>query len=124
MSGERETGDVLNPVDLEREIQEISRRMHVGIKVISDLNEAYKAAKRAHDVAKAQAYVDHDGPQAEKRQVSELAVVDLRVAMDEAKVKLDYARDHARALEKELSGLQSVNSNVRAMYNAERGFGS
>lgn len=115
--------EVLNPVDLENAIQEISRRMHDGIKVISRLNEEYKAAKRAHDIAKAQAYVNHDGPQAEKRQVAELAVSDLRIAMDEAKVKLDYARDLARTLEKEQSGLQSINSNVRAMYNAERGYG-
>lgn len=115
--------DVLNPVDLENAIQEISRRMHKGIKVISELNDAYKAAKRAHDIARAQAYVDHDGPQAEKRMVAELAVKDLRVAMDEAKVKLDYARDLSVTLHKEQSGLQSINSNVRAMYNAERGFG-
>lgn len=113
----------LNPEALESAIQEISRRMHKGIRVVSDLNEGYKKAKREHDVAKAQAYVDHDGPQAEKRQVSELAVVDLRVAMDEAKVKLDYAQDLSHTLHKELSALQSLNSNVRAMYNAERGFG-
>ena len=114
----------LNPEALETAIQEISRRMHKGIKVVSELNEAYKAAKRRHDVAKAQAYVDHDGPQAEKKQVSELAVVDLRAEMDEAKVKLDYAQDLARTLHKELSALQSLNSNVREMYRSERGFGS
>lgn len=122
MTEQRDTG-VLNPVDLENAIQEISRRMHDGIKVISRLNDEYKAAKREHDVAKAKAYVNHDGPQAEKRMAAELAVENLRVAMDQAKVKLDYARDLARTLEKEQSGLQSINSNVRAMYNAERGYG-
>ncbi len=35
----------LNPEALETAIQEISRRMHKGIKIVSDLNEAYKAAK-------------------------------------------------------------------------------
>jgi thiaminase len=114
----------LNPERLENAIQEIARRMHTGIKVVSELNESYKAAKRAHDVAKAQAYVDHVGAQAEKKQVAELAVVTLRVEMDEAKVKLDYAQDLARTLHKELSALQSLNSNVREMYRSERGFGS
>ncbi len=115
--------DVLNPVDIEAAIQDINRRMHQGIKVVSRLNDEYKAAKRAHDFAKAQAYVSHDGPQAEKRQVAELAVKDLREAMDDAKVKLDYARDLSDTLAKELTALQSINANVRTMYNAERGRG-
>jgi hypothetical protein len=115
--------DVLNPVEVEAKIQEISRRMHQGIKVVSELNEAYRTAKREHDVAKAQAYMSHDGPQAEKRQAAELAVVDLREAMDVAKVKLDYARDLSDTLAKELTALQSINANIRTMYSAERGHG-
>lgn len=115
--------DVLNPAEVERSIQEISRRMHEGIKVISRLNDEYKAARRAHDKAKAMAYVAHDGPQLEKRQVAELAVVELREAMDDAKVKLDYARDLADTLSKELSALQSINRSVTQMYGAERGYG-
>ena len=34
-----------------------------------------------------------------------------------------HAQDLARTLHKELSALQSLNSNVREMWRAERGFG-
>jgi hypothetical protein len=120
---ERPAVDIHNPVAVETEIVKIHARLYRGVEVIDQLNREHKKLARDLTEAKAKAYLNHDGPQPEKRQASELATIPLREQVDIARVKLDYAREFANALGKEMSGLQSVLADLRAMYGAERGRG-
>jgi hypothetical protein len=120
---ERPAVDIHNPVAVETEITAIHARLYRGVEVIDKLNREHKKLARDLTKAKAKAYLEYDGPQPEKRQHAELATLELREQVDTARVKLDYARDFAHALGKEMSGLQSILSDLRAMYGAERGRG-
>jgi hypothetical protein len=114
---------VLNPVDLEKAIQEIARRIHAGVKVVSDAERAARAARHTCDIAYAKAYMAHDGPAHERRYAAELASVTDRQAADDAEVTFRHAERQARALENELRATQSIGASVRAMYQGEKGYG-
>lgn len=116
--------NVLNPVDIEQRIQECSRRIHTGVKVVTDAEKVSRAAVRALDAAVAHAYMNHDGPAYEKKYAAVLATQVEREVADEAEVAFRYAERTARALESELRAWQSVGASVRQMYAGERGFGS
>lgn len=113
----------LNPVAIERRIREITTELAKSIRVVDSLNVEYRTARRTHAANFALAYADHKGPQAEKRQMAILATVEELEVLDDAKAKLDYARDRADALTKELSAYQSLNRSTMQMYGAEKGFG-
>lgn len=115
--------DLNDPAAIEQAILDIHRFMAQGVKEIGSLNAEHKRLARLLDQEFAQAFLDHIGPQSEKRQAATLKTMERRQEVDEAKVLLDYARDQMRALEKQMSGLQSILSDLRAMFNAERGRG-
>lgn len=117
------TIDLNDPAAVERAIVDIHRFMAQGVKEIGSLNAEHKRLARLFDQEFAVAFLDHAGLQLEKRQAATLATMERRQEVDEAKVLLDYARDQMRALEKQMSGLQSILSDLRAMFNAERGRG-
>lgn len=117
-------GDVLNPVAIEQRMQEIARRIHEGVKVVSAAESAARAARHAADVAYAQAYMAHQGAAHEKRYAATIATAEEAHAADVAEVAFRHAERTARALENELRAVQSVGASVRSMYSAERGFGS
>lgn len=115
--------DVLNPVDIEQSIQNIARRIHEGVKVVTEAEGEFKRLDHAHDVAIAHAYLGHKGPAHEKKYAATLATQDERTAADQAEVAFKYAERTAKALDAELRAMQSVGASVRAMYQGERGFG-
>lgn len=115
--------DLNDPAAVEQAIVDIHRFMAQGVKEIGSLNAEHKRLARLLDEEFAVAYLAHPGPQTEKRQAATLKTMDRRQEVDEAKVLLDYARDQMRALEKQMSGLQSILSDLRAMFGAERGRG-
>jgi hypothetical protein len=108
--------DVLNPVDIEKMIRNVSDRISNGVKVCSGRYETYLTADRAFDLAYAYAYMEHQGPAHEKRYAADLATEDERAARDVADAAYRYADRTARALENELRAYQSVGASVRAMY--------
>jgi hypothetical protein len=116
--------DVLNPADLEKHIQEISRRIHNGVRVVTDAEKTARDKRRLYDLAFAQAYLQHDGPAHERKYSAEAATTAQRQEAEVAEVAFRHAERTARALENELRATQSIGASIRAMYAGERGFGS
>jgi len=112
--------DVLNPVDIERAIRECARRIHEGVKVVTNAEAKAREADRRHEVAVAQAYMRYEGPAHEKKYAAVLATQEEREALDLAEIEFKYADRTARAIEAELRALQSVGASVRAMYGSQQ----
>ena len=115
------TGTFIDPPSVERAIRECSDRLQGGVKESVRRYEVYQAAEQAFKQAEAHAYVNHAGPQTEKRMVARLATADLKKERDRAYAAYKYSDELARAVGKELSALQSINGNVRSAYNAGGG---
>lgn len=115
--------DVLNPVDIERRIQEIARQIHRGVEVVTAAESAAREARRVYDTAFAHAYLDYPGAAHAKKYTAEVATAAEREAAEVAEVAYRHAERTARALENELRAWQSVNASVRSMFAGERGFG-
>jgi hypothetical protein len=116
--------DVLNPADLEAKIQEISRRIHDGVRVVTNAERDAREKRRVYDHAYAQAYMQHTGPAHEKRYAAEVETTEKRGVAEDAEVVFRHAERTARALENELRATQSIGASVRAMYQGERGIGA
>lgn len=126
LAGHEEEGgvsDVLNPVDLERQILDIKNRCHNGVQIFTQKHGAFLEAETEYEHARSVAFLEHDGPQTEKRHAAEVAAYDKRKAMDFARVEFEYTKRKLEVYIAELSALQNLNKGVRAMYSAERGFG-
>ncbi|MGH8876941.1 MAG: hypothetical protein ACRD0P_06325 [Stackebrandtia sp.] len=108
--------DPMNPVAIETAIREVSTRIAKGVKVCDETYRAYLEADHCLDVAFAQAFLDHRGPQYERKYAAELATQEHRHARDVADAAYRYADRTAKALEAELRALQSVGASVRAMF--------
>lgn len=117
------SGDVLNPVDLEQQILQVKNFIHRGVEVFSEKHKAFLDAEAEFEFAESVAFMDHEGPQTEKRHAARRAAHPLRKAMNQAKVEFRHTEKKLDALIAELSALQNLNKGVRAMYNAERGWG-
>jgi hypothetical protein len=112
--------EVLNPVDAERKIQELSDRIAKGVGVVSAAERDSRAKKRAFDLAYAHAYKKAEGPVHERRYTADILTMAQREEADIAEISFKHAERTAKALEKELLAWQSINNNLRAMYGAVR----
>jgi len=112
--------EVLNPVDAERKIQELSDRIAKGVGVITNAEREARTKKRAFDLQYAHAYKKAEGPVHERRYTADIMTMDFREAADIAEIAFKHAERTAKALEKELMAWQSINSSMRAMYGAVR----
>lgn len=108
--------EVLNPVDIEAAIRDVSNRIAGSVKVCSDRYDAFLTADRAYDKAVAKAYLRYEGAAHRAKHEAELATENQRKVRDDADVAYRYADRLAKALESELRAWQSVNASVRAMY--------
>ncbi len=121
---EAELDEPLNPEQVEKAMRFCALRIARGVRVVTDAERAFRELDRAHDRAFAQAFLDHDGPQTEKRHAAVLATAAEREARDVAHLAFQHVKRLAEALEDELRTLQSVNKSVVAIYGASRGYGS
>ena len=112
--------EVLNPVDAERKIQELSDRIAKGVGVVTAAERDARARKRAFDLAYAHAYKRAEGSIKEREYSADIQTMDKREESDNAEIAFKHAERTAKALEKELVAWQSINSNLRAMYGAVR----
>lgn len=115
--------DVLNPVDLEQQILDIKNRCHNGVKIFSQKHGVMLEAETEWEHARSIAFLEHEGPQTEKRHAAEVEAYEKRQALDVARVEFEYTKRKLDVYIAELSALQNLNKGVRAMYLAERGFG-
>jgi hypothetical protein len=112
------TADVLNPVDVERKIQEVSNRIATGVGVITSAEREAKAKRRAFDLAFAHAIKRAEGAAYLKKYEADIHTMPHREEAENAEIALKHAERTAKALEKELFAWQSINGNIRAMYGA------
>ena len=109
---------VLNPVDAERKIQELSNRISSGVGVVTRAEREAKAKRRAFDLAYAQAYKRAEGSIKEREYDADIATMPHREEAEVAELAFRHAERTAKALEKELMAWQSINSSIRTMYGA------
>lgn len=109
---------VLNPVDVERHIQEVSNRIARGVSVVTSAEREAREKRRAFDLAFAYAYKRAEGPAHERKYSAEIEAMPHREAADIAEIAFRHAERTTRALEKELFAWQSINNSIRSMYGA------
>jgi hypothetical protein len=112
--------DVLNPVDAERKITELSDRIARGVAVVTAAERESRAARRDLDLAYACAYKAAEGPVHLRKYEADILTMGQREAADNAEIAFRHAERTARALEKELLAWQSIGASIRAMYGAVR----
>ena len=118
------TDTPLNPVDLENQIIAVKNTCHKGVQIFTDKHAAFLDAETAYEHARANAFLEWDGPQTEKRHAAELGSAQERKAMNRARVEFEYTKRKLDVYMAELSALQNLNKGVRTAYAAERGYGS
>lgn len=112
-------GDVHNPVDVERKIEETANRIAASVRVITGAEREARARRREFDLAYAHAYKRASSePAHERRYSADIATMAYREAAETAELAFRHAERLAKALEKELFAWQSINGNIRAMYGA------
>jgi hypothetical protein len=111
----------LNPVDIERKIDEISNRIAKSVAVVSERESVATEKRTAFDEAYAHAYLAaQDSPAHERKYRATLTTITERREAEVAETAYRYADRKARALEKELFAWQSISKSVVAMYGAVR----
>jgi len=108
----------LNPVDVERKIEEVKNRIASGVKVVTAAERDRKAKKREFDLAWAHAFKRAEGSVEDRKQQAVIDSMPHREAADNAEIAFKHAERTAEALTKELFAWQSINNTIRAMYNA------
>lgn len=109
--------EVQTPVTAEDAIDFCIRQLRRAPDIIRERLKAYNDLKHAYDVAMATVADATEGTELAKKRAATLACIKQRQAMDSAHEAYKYAQARGRALEKELSGLQSVNKSVTNSYN-------
>lgn len=110
------TIEVVSMEQLITEIRAINTRTARGVNVIHDLDMALDKASREYDWAKANAMLEATGTVAEKEASVELKTKAQRIAYEDAKTALNYAKSQAKNLETQLMSTQSQLSAVKATY--------
>lgn len=114
----------LSPEQVEAAMFHVKNRIARSVRIVSDAEAEYKHLSREYEKAYAQAFLDFDGPQTEKKHAATLATMTEREARDVAYLAFKYVDRLAEALQDELRTLQSINKSVLAMYSAATGYGS
>lgn len=107
----------MNPVEIEREILDLSNKISHGVRVFSERYRAFLDADREYDRAFAAAYLGcEDGSIKDREKHAVLVTIEQREARDVAEVAYKHADKMHRALSDSLRALQSVGASVRMQY--------
>lgn len=109
---------VHNPVTVEKRIEDTVNRIANGVRIVTSAERTAREKKRLFDLAYAHAYKKADGAAHLRKYEADILTMAQREDADNAEIAFRHAERTARALEKELIAWQSINSNIRAMYNA------
>lgn len=107
-----------NPVQIENRILDVLNRIAAGIEYRSDAYDEWDLADDAYDKAFAIAYESFAGPAHHAKYYATVETAELRHARTLADMKYKRAERHAKALENELSALQSLLKSILAAYGA------
>ena len=111
-------GDVFNPSDVEKKIEETKNRIAAGVKIVTAAERDMKARKRDFDLAWAYAIKRTEGPEYIRKAEAAIDTMPRRAEADDAEIAYKHAIRTAEALEKELFAWQAILKSVSAMYNA------
>ena len=111
------TTPVLNPVEAEQRILELSNRIAKGVAVVTDALKARDESARNFDKEYAAAFLGAEGAVKEREMRASLLTMPAREEKELAEAAYRYSDRLAKALELELRALQSVGASVRAMYS-------
>jgi hypothetical protein len=118
MTGHDVSGDIHNPVDVERKIVETKNRIAAGVSIVTGAERAMNAAKLEFDRAQAHVIKRTEGPEYLRKAEATLQTLEQRSKAEDAELSYKHAIRTASALDKELFAWQSILNSVRAMYNA------
>ena len=116
MNEEGEYDEPINPVRVEQVLYQISQRIAKGVRICDQRLAALNRADEAYRSAYAHAYLNANGPQAEKRYRAEIATEAEYQAKNVAEQAYKYAERTAKALEKELDAYRSIGVSTRTLY--------
>ncbi len=118
MDGNGQATGVLNPVEAETNIRDVSNRIAKGVGVITAAEREARRLRRACDLAYAHAYkAASDEPAHQRKYSAEIVAMPHREAAEVAEIAFHHAERTGKALERELFAWQSILNSVRAMYN-------
>ena len=109
----------LNPVEVERQIREVTERLENGVEVVKARHRNLKESERLLKREKALVYIQHRQSGMSIKDADARTVVDTdpaRAERDSAEVEYWYARDLLRQLQNKLSALQTQAAGLRAAY--------
>ena len=113
-------GDVFNPTDVEKKIEETANRIAAGVKIVTGCEKEMKARKRDFALAYANAYKNADGSVKDREYTADIKTMPHREDADNAEIAYKHATRTADALEKELFAWQAILKSVNAMFGAVR----
>ncbi|MCK2200208.1 hypothetical protein [Corynebacterium callunae] len=109
----------LTPVEVERQIREVSERLEQGVEVVHARNRRLKDSERLLKKEKAMVYLEHRSAGMSIKDADAQTVVDTdpaRAERDQAEIEYWYARDLLVQLQNKLSALQTQAAGLRAAY--------
>lgn len=111
-------GDVFDPVDVEKKIEETKNRIAAGVKIITAAEREMKARQRDFDNAWAHAIKAAEGPEYLRKAEATIVTAAYRERADDAKIAFGHAERTADALNKELFSWQAILKSVTALLGA------
>lgn len=111
-------GGVLNPVEVEQQIQKLANDIASGVRIVSERHADWKTKLRIYEHAYAVAYLAAEGPSHEKKYRAETVTQQQRADSDTAEVAFRHAERQMKALEIQLSSTQTIAKSVGQMYGA------
>lgn len=106
--------DLTTPLEVEREMLEINRRIGNAPNVIKEHHNRVREAKATYKMAWALAYRNAEGTQLDRRAEADLATADELDALDQAEIEYKFVQDTFDSLKTKLRALQSVSSLMKA----------
>ena len=106
-----------NPMSAEQRIAFCIEQLERAPRIVEKALEEYQEAKHAFDLKWARVADEAEGTELAKKRAAQLACVAERKESDSKYKAYQYAKARTRALEKELSGRQSVANSVSNTYN-------
>lgn len=115
---EQPTQPPLNPVEAEHFLWKYGQDIAKGVRIVSDAEKHYTETLAAYDRAKSKAQLAADGGTVADREAQvELATVSERDARDVALVALNHAKRTMKAIESQLTAVQSIAADLRQQYS-------
>jgi hypothetical protein len=108
----------INPVEVEQQMLQVLNRISNGIGIRGQLYSEFSDADREYDRQYALAYTTATGPAHMLKYLAELATSGARLERDVADAAYRDAERRAKALETELSALQTIMKSILASYGA------